>query len=61
MTIKGARLTARGEMLLILALAGLVLSAAVGVYKVATSVWWTDSGYCFGSVEECYPSEREGK
>jgi hypothetical protein len=57
MTLKGARLTARGEVLLLLAVAGIVLGSIFGVYKISTSLWWTDSGYCFGSVEKCYEGE----
>ena len=25
------------------------------VWAVATNVWWTEQGYCFGSMEKCFP------
>lgn len=53
------KLTKRGEIVFLIALALLIASAVLGIYKVATSIWWTDEGYCYGSVTKCY--EEEGK
>jgi hypothetical protein len=30
-------------------------SLVAGLLWVAGSVWWTGSGYCFGSMVECVP------
>jgi hypothetical protein len=51
------KLTKRGEIVLWIGLLALVAGLIFGIYKVATSVWYTDQGYCYGSVEKCYPEE----
>ena len=25
----------------------------IAIYLIATSVWWVDGGYCFGSANTC--------
>jgi hypothetical protein len=55
------RLTRRGEIVFLIGLALLILGSVFTVHKVATSLWWTGEGYCFGSVEKCYNLEGEGK
>jgi len=31
----------------------LILAAIVAVFYTIGHVWWTDSGYCWGSAAEC--------
>ena len=41
-----------------------VILIAVALYlttKVASSLWWTDSGYCWGEYETCYKIEGATK
>lgn len=54
------KLTKRGEIVLAIGVIALALLAVIGIYKVATSIHWTGTGYCIGSIEECL-LEREGK
>jgi hypothetical protein len=47
------KLTRRGEILfkvLLIAGAGLLFW---GVFEVVGNLWWTGSGYCWGSMVEC--------
>lgn len=53
------KLTKRGEIVLWIGLVTLLAGFILGIYKVSTSIWWTDQGYCYGNVEKCY--EGEGK
>ena len=40
----------------------LVAIAVVAVaWFIAGNVWWTENGYCIGSLEECFPREFGGK
>ena len=55
------KLTKRGERVLAVGVLVICLAFVIGIYKAATSVHWTDSGYCVGSFEKCYPTEGEGK
>lgn len=54
------KLTRRGEIVLAIGIATIALIALLGIYKVAISVHYTGSGYCFGSFIECYGQEGEG-
>ena len=54
------KLTRRGERFLAVAVLVICLAFVLGIYKAATSIHWTDSGYCFGSFEKCYKLEGEG-
>lgn len=54
------RLTKRGEVVFILGLALALVLGLLGIYKAATSIHWTGTGYCVGSFVECY-EEEEGK
>lgn len=51
------KLTKRGERVFatLLVIAGVAL--LIGVYQVIGNLWWTGSGYCWGSMVEC----MEGK
>ena len=31
----------------------LAVSVLYGVIEVATHLWWTPAGYCWGSMEKC--------
>lgn len=53
------KLTLRGEIVLILGLALALVLVLLGVYKAATSIHWTQDGYCIGSFIECYKGEGE--
>lgn len=47
------KLTKRGERVFkILIIIGGAL-VALGVYEVIGNLWWTGSGYCWGSMVEC--------
>lgn len=48
------KLTTRGEIVFIIALVALAILAYQGISAVATSLWWVDTGWCWGSVQECY-------
>jgi len=55
------KLTARGERVFIALLTiGVALFLAV-TYHLATHLHFTGGGYCYGTVNECYLSEEEGK
>ena len=43
------KLTRRGK----LVRAVLILALMVGLYLIATRIWWVDGGYCFGDVIAC--------
>jgi hypothetical protein len=43
------KLTRRGKQVR----AVLILALIVGAYFVATHLWWTPSGYCWGTMESC--------
>ncbi len=51
------RLTKRGEVVLAIGIIAISLLALTGIYKVATSVHWTEQGYCWGTFQECYGEE----
>ena len=53
------KLTKRGEIVLFITVTMLTVATLLGIYKVAISVHYTGSGYCFGSFEKCY--QEEGK
>lgn len=38
----------------------LILLALYATIQVSANLWWTDSGYCWGSYEKCYLMEGEG-
>lgn len=40
----------RRRAVVFIALAGLAL---FGISEIAGNLWWTDGGYCWGSVNEC--------
>jgi len=47
------KLTRRGEIVFkVLLIAGALL-LLWGVYEVVGNLWWTGSGYCWGSMVEC--------
>lgn len=48
------KLTTRGEIVFIISLVALAILAYKGIYAVANSLWWVDTGWCWGSIEECY-------
>jgi len=52
------KLTRRGEIVFLIGLALLIAGAVFGIYKLATSIWYTDQGYCWGTITQCY---EEGK
>lgn len=52
------KLTKRGKRVRAVVLISLALYATI---QVSANLWWTDSGYCWGSYEKCYPMEGEGK
>lgn len=35
----------------------LAVMALMAFYYIATHIWWVDwnEGYCFGSIEQCFP------
>ena len=48
------KLTRRGKIV-----AGIALALAFwGLVEVSAHLWWTENGYCWGSMTECY---KEGK
>lgn len=51
------RLTRRGEVVFILGLALALVLGLLGIYKAATSIHWTEDGYCVGSFTTCYDDE----
>lgn len=55
------KFTRRGKVVRALALLLVAIGILYGIGKVSTDLWWTDSGYCWGSYEKCYPMEGEGK
>jgi hypothetical protein len=55
------RLTRRGKVVRAIALLLVAIGILYGIGKVSANLWWTDSGYCWGSYEKCYPMEGEGK
>lgn len=54
------KLTRRGEIVLVIGLAMIALTALLGIYKLSISIHWTGKGYCWGSFDKCY-GEEEGK
>lgn len=48
------KLTVRGEIVFIVALVALAILGYKGINAVATNLWWVDTGWCWGSVQECY-------
>lgn len=48
------KLTMRGEIVFIISLVALAILAYKGISAVATSLWWVDTHWCWGSVQECY-------
>lgn len=48
------KLTTRGEIVFIISLVALAILAYKGISAVATSLWWVDTHWCWGSVQECY-------
>ena len=49
------KLTKRGRIVLIYTPAALALIALL--LWIAGNVWWTEQGYCIGSMAECYEQE----
>lgn len=47
------KLTRRGEIVFMIGLAVLGALLLWGIYEVATQLWWTGSGYCWGSAVKC--------
>lgn len=47
------RLTRRGELTFatLLVIAGIAL--LIGIYQVIGNLWYTEAGYCWGSMVEC--------
>ena len=33
----------------------------IGIYYVATHLNWVEDGYCWGSIDKCYPTTIGGK
>ena len=54
------KLTRRGERFLAVAVLVICLAFVLGIYKAATSIHWTETGYCIGSFDKCYKLEGEG-
>ena len=53
-------LTRRGEIVLVIGVGLITALALLGLWKVATSIHYTEEGYCWGSFIQCY-GEEEGK
>jgi hypothetical protein len=40
----------------------LAVVALIGMYQVVSHIWWVEgSGYCWGTLEQCFPNEFGGK
>ena len=50
---KKLQLTKRGKIVLLIAYALGALLALILLVWVSSNVWWTGSGYCFGSASKC--------
>jgi hypothetical protein len=37
------------------------LSLLAGLYLIATHLNWVGDGYCWGSIDKCYPATIGGK
>jgi hypothetical protein len=55
------KLTKRGEIVLFITVMMLTIVTLLGIYKLAISIHFTGTGYCWGSFIECYGEEGEGK
>lgn len=55
------KLTRRGEIVLFITVMMLTIVTLLGIYKLAISIHFTGTGYCWGSFIECYGEEGEGK
>jgi hypothetical protein len=39
----------------------LAVVALVGLYQLVSHIWWVEGqGYCWGTLEECFPREFGG-
>lgn len=53
-SLNGARLTKRGKVVV----GVLVALTIVGIYYLATHVWWIGDGWCFDSLPNCMLREH---
>jgi hypothetical protein len=47
------KLTKRGKRVR----AVLILAGIIALYYVSTHLWWTGTGYCWGTITECFMGE----
>lgn len=52
----------RRRIAFVLALA-LAVVLLIGFYQITSRIWWVDwnEGYCFGTMEQCFPEMFGGK
>jgi hypothetical protein len=47
-------ITRRGKIVLVVTLTTTFIAVVWGIVEVVSHFWWTQNGYCWGDMSECY-------